>query len=149
MDGRTFLLFIGRRLALSHAPKASESALALARPYFTRGHKFCGDGIFILSGGLANRDHHADNGERSAPSQAAISKRELLDRSKAARAWPRDHEGSILKEYGLDFLFEFWRFMRQRKKFWLLPIFLMMVVFGGLVVLTKGSVVAPFIYTLF
>jgi len=39
--------------------------------------------------------------------------------------------------------------MRVRKKFWLLPILIMMVLFGGLVVLTKGSVIAPFIYTLF
>ena len=44
---------------------------------------------------------------------------------------------------------ELWRFMRVRKKFWLLPILIMMVVFGGLVVLTKGSAIAPFIYTLF
>jgi Family of unknown function (DUF5989) len=44
---------------------------------------------------------------------------------------------------------ELWRFMRIRKKFWLLPVLIMMVVFGGLVVLTKGSVIAPFIYTLF
>ena len=49
----------------------------------------------------------------------------------------------------MDFLNELWRFMRVRKKFWLLPIFIMMVVFGGLVVLTKGSAIAPFIYTLF
>ena len=49
----------------------------------------------------------------------------------------------------MDFLRELWRFMRVRKKFWLLPIFIMMVVFGGLVVLTKGSAIAPFIYTLF
>ena len=49
----------------------------------------------------------------------------------------------------IDFFEELWRFMRVRKKFWLLPIFLMMVVFGGLVVLSKGSAVAPFIYTLF
>lgn len=49
----------------------------------------------------------------------------------------------------MDFLAELWRFMHVRKKFWLLPILLMMVVFGGLVVLTKGSAVAPFIYTLF
>ncbi len=49
----------------------------------------------------------------------------------------------------LDFLEELWRFMRVRKKFWLLPVLLMMVVFGGLVVLSKGSAVAPFIYTLF
>ena len=49
----------------------------------------------------------------------------------------------------MDFLAELWRFMRVRKKFWLLPMMAMMVIFGGLVVLTKGSVVAPFIYTLF
>ena len=49
----------------------------------------------------------------------------------------------------IDFVVELWRFMRVRKKFWLLPILIMMVVFGGLVVLTKGSVFAPFIYTLF
>jgi hypothetical protein len=47
------------------------------------------------------------------------------------------------------FLTELWMFMRVRKKFWLLPIVLMLVVFGGLVVLSKGSAVAPFIYTLF
>lgn len=39
--------------------------------------------------------------------------------------------------------------MRKRKTFWMLPILVMMVVFGGLIVLTKGSAVAPFIYTLF
>jgi hypothetical protein len=49
----------------------------------------------------------------------------------------------------VDFLSELWRFMHVRKKFWLLPILVMMVVFGGLIVLTKGTVFAPFIYTLF
>lgn len=49
----------------------------------------------------------------------------------------------------MDFLIELWRFMRIRRKYWLLPIFLVTLVFGGLVVLTKGSAVAPFIYTLF
>jgi hypothetical protein len=49
----------------------------------------------------------------------------------------------------MDFLGELWRFMRVRKKFWLLPIFVTMVMIGGLLVLTKGSAVAPFIYTLF
>jgi hypothetical protein len=48
-----------------------------------------------------------------------------------------------------DFIAELWRFIRVRKKFWLLPILVMMVIFGGLVVLTKGTVLAPFIYTLF
>lgn len=44
---------------------------------------------------------------------------------------------------------ELWRYMRDRKKFWLLPILLVMVVLGGLIVLAQGSAVAPFIYTLF
>ena len=49
----------------------------------------------------------------------------------------------------MDFVAELWRFMRVRKKFWMLPMLFMMVMFGGLVVLTKGSAVAPFVYTLF
>ena len=49
----------------------------------------------------------------------------------------------------MSFLKELWAFMRVRKKFWLLPIMLMMVAFGGLIVLTQGSAVAPFIYTIF
>jgi hypothetical protein len=47
------------------------------------------------------------------------------------------------------FLSELWAFMRERKKFWLLPIIIVMVLFGGLLVLAQGSAVAPFIYTLF
>jgi Family of unknown function (DUF5989) len=49
----------------------------------------------------------------------------------------------------MTFVAELWEFLRERKKFWLIPIFIMMLIFGGLVVLTKGSAVAPFIYTLF
>lgn len=49
----------------------------------------------------------------------------------------------------LSFLREFWMFLRVRKKYWLLPVFLMMAVFGALIVFTKGSAVAPFIYTIF
>ncbi len=49
----------------------------------------------------------------------------------------------------MAFVKEFWAFLRVRKKFWLLPIIVMMVVFGGLVVLSQGSAVAPFIYTIF
>lgn len=47
------------------------------------------------------------------------------------------------------FLMELWAFMRERKKFWLLPIILVLLLFGALLVLTEGSAVAPFIYTLF
>ena len=49
----------------------------------------------------------------------------------------------------LDFLSELWSFMRARRKYWLIPIVVMLGVFGGLVILAKGSAVAPFIYTLF
>jgi len=49
----------------------------------------------------------------------------------------------------VEFLREFWMFMRVRKKYWLMPIMLMLVVFGGLVVLSQGSAIAPFIYTIF
>jgi Family of unknown function (DUF5989) len=49
----------------------------------------------------------------------------------------------------ISFLREFWAFLRVRKKFWLLPVFFVMAIFGGLIVLTKGSAVAPFIYTIF
>ncbi len=47
------------------------------------------------------------------------------------------------------FLKEFWTFLRSRKKYWLLPILLVMLIFGALLVLAQGSAVAPFIYTLF
>jgi uncharacterized protein DUF5989 len=46
-------------------------------------------------------------------------------------------------------LAELWAFMRVRKKYWLTPILLMLLVFGGLVILAQGTAVAPFIYTLF
>jgi competence protein ComGC len=48
-----------------------------------------------------------------------------------------------------EFVLELWAFMRERKKFWLLPIVLVLVLVGTLIVLTQGSAVAPFIYTLF
>ncbi len=49
----------------------------------------------------------------------------------------------------MDFLLEFLAFLKERKKYWLIPLLLMLALFGGLVVLTKGSAVAPFIYTIF
>ena len=49
----------------------------------------------------------------------------------------------------MSFLTELWRFLRVRKKFWLLPIITMMLIIGGLLVLAQGSAIAPFIYTLF
>jgi len=49
----------------------------------------------------------------------------------------------------MSMIAELWRFARVRKKFWLLPITIVMFLFGGLLILTQGSAIAPFIYTLF
>jgi hypothetical protein len=49
----------------------------------------------------------------------------------------------------MDFLVELWAFMRARRKFWMLPILVLMVISGGLIVLSQGSIVAPFVYALF
>lgn len=49
----------------------------------------------------------------------------------------------------MDFAIQLWRFLGARRKYWLLPIIIIIVFLGGLLVLAQGSVVAPFIYTLF
>ena len=49
----------------------------------------------------------------------------------------------------MDFIKEFWEFLIVRKKYWLLPILIVLVIFGGLIIISQGSVVAPFIYTIF
>ena len=49
----------------------------------------------------------------------------------------------------IDFLREFWDFLKVRKKYWLFPILIVLFLFGSLIVLSQGTVVAPFIYTIF
>tara|TARA_B100000131_G_scaffold243254_1_gene235870 strand:- start:82 stop:231 length:150 start_codon:yes stop_codon:yes gene_type:complete len=49
----------------------------------------------------------------------------------------------------MSFIKEFWEFLKVRKKYWLFPIVIILLIFGGLIVLTQGSAVAPFIYTIF
>ena len=49
----------------------------------------------------------------------------------------------------IDFLKEFWEFLKERKKFWLLPIIIVLGIFGILIVLTQGTAIAPFIYSVF
>ena len=81
--------------------------------------------------------------------QSCNQKRTVIGSCDSHQGRHRNDERSILGQLRMDFLIELWRFMRVRKKFWLLPILVMMLVFGGLVILVKGSAVAPFIYTLF
>jgi hypothetical protein len=49
----------------------------------------------------------------------------------------------------MDFLRDFWQYMKERKKWWLVPIFIVFILLGVLIVLSSGSALAPFIYTLF
>jgi len=49
----------------------------------------------------------------------------------------------------MSFIREFWQFLRIRKKYWLFPIIIILVLFGGLIILSQGSAIAPFIYTIF
>jgi hypothetical protein len=49
----------------------------------------------------------------------------------------------------IEFLKEFWEFFKVRKKYWLLPILIVLALFGALIVLSQGTAVAPFIYTIF
>jgi len=49
----------------------------------------------------------------------------------------------------MEFLSDLWGFLKVRKKFWLLPIILSLLLFGALILLTSGSAIAPFIYTVF
>ena len=51
--------------------------------------------------------------------------------------------------FKMSFLKEFWNFVKIRKKYWLLPILFVLLLFGGLIVLSQGSAIAPFIYTIF
>ena len=49
----------------------------------------------------------------------------------------------------MSFIKEFWEFLKVRKKYWLSPILIVLVLFGALIILSQGSVIAPFIYTIF
>jgi len=71
-----------------------------------------------------------------------------LDRRRL-RLYERGARGRCADEDAMSFLKDFWQYMKARRKFWLLPVFICMFLLGGLLILSKGSAVAPFIYTLF
>lgn len=66
-----------------------------------------------------------------------------------SRARSKTNSEYLLNGEAMDILKELWAFLRARKKLWLAPIIVVMLVMGGLLILAQGSVVAPFIYTLF
>src|ERR1700730_7505834 len=134
-----------RRFAVAVVAASAQPVVDEARPSAAPYSQSDRDGPVVLRDDLAHRAGDADAGQGSAAAETRPQCSELLDRARP-RTLAGNHERPVLM---MDFVAELWRFMRVRKKFWLLPILIMMVVFGGLVVLTKGSVFAPFIYTLF
>ncbi len=157
-DGRRGRAGVGacRRGSISdpgpHAPFAScalEPALAWpwggSAPY----RQPPGHGIDVLRRDHAHGASLAAYGQGSAAPPLSPRRQKLLDPAPASGTGAPIHAQSILEVTMLSLLTELWAFLRVRKKFWLFPIVFMMVVFGALVVLSQGSAVAPFIYTLF
>jgi len=73
-----------------------------------------------------------------------------LDRADPVGRRNIEHETAVLRKALMHgFIGEFWAFLRVRKKFWLAPLMITMALFGALLVASQGSVIAPFIYTLF
>src|SRR5206468_3379078 len=90
---------------------------------------------------------HANRGPRSVEAELRACAPILLDRARAAGAGRRFDAAPVLSV--VAFLAELWIFLRSRKKLVLLPIVIIMLILGLLLVFVQGSVVAPFIYTLF
>lgn len=67
----------------------------------------------------------------------------------SGRPWPQQPGTTVLRGKDMGLMSELWLYMRERKKWWLLPVIIVMVVLGGLLVFAKGSALAPFIYTIF
>ena len=78
---------------------------------------------------------------RAARSAGGVASESVLGAGRASRV----NQGWLI----VTFLSELWQFLRVRKKLWLLPLILVAVAIGGLLILAKGSILAPFIYTIF
>src|SRR6185436_8990347 len=97
----------------------------------------------LLRGRHADRPCHAPLRQASPVAEIRAGGEELLGRALAARPRARIHAGPVL----MAFLREFVRFLAARKKYWLIPVLVMLVLIGGLLVIAHGSAIAPFIYT--
>jgi hypothetical protein len=92
----------------------------------------------------ADGSGHAPHGKRPVAESIRPESRELPG---AEHEKPEGKTGETFLM--LDLLADLWAFMRERKKFWLAPIIIVMILLGGLIVFAQGSSLAPFIYTLF
>src|SRR5262249_26990151 len=105
------------------------------------------------SGVLYSGDAHCFNDayerQRSASFAVGPCGEQLLAAPQSSRARARDNGQSVLRGEFVSFLKELWKFLRGRKKLWLVPILVTLVLFGALLILAQTTAVAPFIYTLF
>jgi len=100
-----------------------------------------------------DRDADPDDGEGYDETSVFRGKLDVSSESSASSTVTYEVSVLSLVELGGDvmgeFVMELWAFMKERKKFWLLPIIAVLLMLGTLIVLTQGSAVAPFVYTLF
>ena len=101
-------------------------------------------GYIVLRGDLAN-DFDSNPARKGLHVAQVRSRRPQLPNRKQEAISRKPKEALLM----IDLISDLWSFMRERKKFWLAPIILLMVLLGGLLVVSQGSAVAPFIYTLF
>jgi SAM-dependent methyltransferase len=130
------------------AARAAEQAVDAARRAAAPDREPDRARVHVLRRRHADRHAQARDVARRFHVAARRRRGHVLEAPRSARAQARQPHPPVLGTL-MSFLAELWAYMRTRKKFWLLPIMLMMVVLGALLVLAQGSAVAPFIYTLF
>ena len=72
-----------------------------------------------------------------------------LSPSQSGQNWKKYGETVLMFETAIDLFKDIWAFLRERKKYWLLPLIVSLVMVGALIILSQASVIAPFIYTIF
>jgi len=133
---------------VSSHPRPVQSSLVPFRPPAALRSYPRHDGRHILHCGRSDGRGAPCAGPGSAAVEAGKGNRDVLDCSSAWTNAGVDVE-AILGDRALSLLVEFWEFLRVRKKFWLLPLLVLMSIFSGVLILAKGSAVAPFIYAIF
>ncbi len=144
----------GRRDHSAAYPASSQKGLARPWASHAPGDGSIGDGRRFLPLHYADFLDYVVVWQGRAVAVTTPRSFELLDSTRAAVVFGRSDETTILKSKAsagenMSILIELWNFMRMRKRYWLAPIVFMLLVFGGLIILSQGSAVAPFIYTLF
>jgi hypothetical protein len=132
----------------SHS-RPAQSSLVSFRPSAALHSYPRNDGRHILRCGRSDGRGTPCAGPGSAAVEAGKVNRNVLDCSSAWTNAGVDVEAILGGGGALSLLVEFWEFLRVRKKFWLVPLLVLMSVFSGVLILAKGSAVAPFIYVIF